>query len=100
MNKKSLLFALLPFLLLIQTVAAEPMFPKEGLVAIGIGLAIGLAGLGAGIGMGTVGASACAAICEKPEIASKTILYIVFIEAIAIYAFVISVMMIPVVVGG
>ena len=95
------MFALLPILLSIQTVAAEnSAIPKEGLVALGIGIAIGLAGLGAGYGMGMVGASACAAIAEKPEIASKTIIFVILIEAIAIYAFVIAIMMIPAVIGG
>ncbi len=59
-------------------------------LALGAGLAIGLAGIGAGIGMGTASAAALGAITEKPETFGKSILYVVFIEAIAIYGFVIA----------
>ena len=60
---------------------------------IGAGLAIGLAGLGAGLGMGTASAAAIGAIAEKPEMFSKTLIFIVFIEAIAIYGLVIAFML-------
>ena len=66
--------------------------PEIGYALIGAGLAIGLAGLGAGLGMGTAGAAAIGALAEKPEVFSKTLIYIVFIEAIAIYGLVISFM--------
>lgn len=59
-------------------------------LAIGAGLAIGLAGIGGGMGMGTASAAALGAITEKPETFGKSILYVVFIEAIAIYGFVIA----------
>lgn len=59
-------------------------------LAIGAGLALGIAGAGAGIGMGTASAAALGAITEKPETFGKSILYVVFIEAIAIYGFVIA----------
>ncbi|TFG06340.1 V-type ATP synthase subunit K [Candidatus Thorarchaeota archaeon] len=59
-------------------------------LAIGAGLAIGLAGIGGALGMGTASAAALGAITEKPETFGKSILYVVFIEAIAIYGFVIA----------
>nr|MDO8081793.1 ATP synthase subunit C [Candidatus Freyarchaeota archaeon] len=59
-------------------------------IGIGAGLAVGLAGLGAGLGMGTASAAAIGAISEKPEVFGRSIIYIVLIEAIAIYGFVIS----------
>ena len=59
-------------------------------LAVGAGLAIGLAGIGGGMGMGTASAAALGAITEKPETFGKSILYVVFIEAIAIYGFVIA----------
>ncbi|MEM1569935.1 MAG: hypothetical protein QXM89_04300 [Candidatus Bathyarchaeia archaeon] len=37
--------------------------------------------------------AAIGAVAEKPEIASSTLIYIVFIEAIAIYALIIALMM-------
>jgi V/A-type H+-transporting ATPase subunit K len=59
-------------------------------LAIGAGLALGLAGFGSALGMGTASAAALGAITEKPETFGKSILYVVFIEAIAIYGFVIA----------
>jgi len=57
-----------------------------GLAILGACLVLGLAGLGVGIGMGTLGAAGAGAITEKPEVFSRIILMIVFVEAIAIYA--------------
>ena len=59
-------------------------------LAIGAGLVLGLAGIGASLGMGTASAAALGAITEKPENFGKSILYVVFIEAVAIYGFVIA----------
>ncbi|WP_455279905.1 ATP synthase subunit C [[Eubacterium] cellulosolvens] len=64
----------------------------SGYKLIGAGMAIGLAGLGAGVGMGTASAAAIGAMAEKPETFSKSLIYIVFIEAIAIYGLVIAFM--------
>ncbi len=72
-------------------------------LAIGAGLALGLAGVGAAIGMGTASAAALGAITEKPETFGKSILYVVFIEAVAIYGFVIAFLLvgyIPGLAGG
>jgi V/A-type H+-transporting ATPase subunit K len=63
-------------------------------LAVGAGLAIGLAGIGASLGMGTASAAALGAITEKPETFGKSILYVVFIEAVAIYGFVIAFLLI------
>ncbi len=62
-------------------------------LAVGAGLAVGLAGIGGAIGMGTASAAALGAITEKPETFGKSILYVVFIEVIAIYGFVIAFML-------
>jgi V/A-type H+-transporting ATPase subunit K len=72
-------------------------------LAVGAGLALGLAGIGAGLGMGTASAAALGAITEKPETFGKSILYVVFIEAVAIYGFVIAFLLsgyIGTIVGG
>jgi len=57
-----------------------------GLAVLGAGVVLGLAGLGVGIGLGTLGAAGAGAVAEKPEVFTKVILFIVFVEAIAIYA--------------
>jgi V/A-type H+-transporting ATPase subunit K len=59
--------------------------PEKGLYLIGAGIAAGLAALGAGLGLGTASAAAIAAIAEKAELFGRTLVYIVLIEAIAIY---------------
>ena len=57
-----------------------------GLAVLSAGLVLGLAGLGVGLGMGTLGAAGAGAVAERPEVFTKIILFIVFLEAIAIYA--------------
>jgi F-type H+-transporting ATPase subunit c len=70
----------------------------KGLIAIGAALAIGLAACGAAISIGLASAKAFDASARQPEIAGKiqTILMtsIVFIEATAIYALVVSLLLI------
>jgi len=71
-------------------------------LAIGAGLVLGLTGIGASLGMGTASAAALGAITEKPETFGKSILYVVFIEAVAIYGFVIAFLLvgyIPLLIG-
>ena len=66
---------------------------SAGLAKLGAGFAIGLAGLGAGIGMGIVSSASLAAMVDKPELFSRAILFIVLIEAIAIYCLVVAFML-------
>ena len=65
-----------------------------GLVGIGAGIAIGIAACGAGIGIGTAAGNAFEAVARQPEMFGKiqTLLFtaIIFIEATAIYALVVS----------
>ncbi|MGY5858447.1 MAG: ATP synthase subunit C [Candidatus Thorarchaeota archaeon] len=73
----------------------QPLQVVEGAIgifglALGAGLSLGLTGIGASLGMGTASAAALGAITEKPETFGKSILYVVFIEAVAIYGFVIA----------
>ena len=58
---------------------------QSGLLIVGAGIAAGLASCGAGIGLGTASAAAIGAIAEKPEMLGRTLLFVVLIEAIAIY---------------
>ena len=61
---------------------------------------MGLVGLGCGLGMSMASSAAIAAITEKPEIFGKTVLYVVFIEAIAIYGLIISIILAGYAYGG
>ena len=71
---------------------------SNGLVGVGAGLAMGLGACGAAIGIGFASAKALEAAARQPEIFSKlqTMLLtsIVFIESIAIYALVVSLLLI------
>jgi len=64
-----------------------------GFSRIGSGIAIGFAACGAGIGLGTVSAAAIGAIAEKPELFGRTMIYVVFVEAVAIYGLVIALLL-------
>ena len=65
--------------------AATTGTSNSGLLIVGAGIAAGLASCGAGIGLGTASAAAIGAIAEKPEMLGRTLLFVVLIEAIAIY---------------
>ncbi|MEM0083654.1 MAG: ATP synthase subunit C [Candidatus Nezhaarchaeales archaeon] len=71
----------------------EAEFAGIGLSKLGAGMAIGFAALGAGIGLGTASAAAIGVIAEKPELFGRTIIYIVFVEAVAIYGLVIALLL-------
>jgi V/A-type H+-transporting ATPase subunit K len=81
-------------MILTKQISGQPqaLTDQLGFTMIGAGLAIGLAGLGAGLGMGTASAAAIGAVAEKPEVFARTLIYIVFIEAIAIYGLVVAFM--------
>ncbi|MFA5034267.1 MAG: ATP synthase F0 subunit C [Candidatus Margulisiibacteriota bacterium] len=65
---------------------------------LGAGLSIGLAGIGAGIGVGLIGEKAIESMSRQPEMAGQirttAILFIAFVEAIALYALVISLLLV------
>jgi V/A-type H+-transporting ATPase subunit K len=67
------------------TQSADSVASEKGLFLVGAGIAAGLASCGAGIGLGTASAAAIGAIAEKPEMLGRTLLFVVLIEAIAIY---------------
>lgn len=71
----------------------EAEFARISLSKLGAGVAIGFAALGAGIGLGTASAAAIGVIAEKPELFGRTIIYIVFVEAVAIYGLVIALLL-------
>jgi F-type H+-transporting ATPase subunit c len=66
----------------------------RGYIALAAGLAVGMAGIGAALGQGRAVAAAMESIGRNPNAASNIqtpmIIGIAFIEALAIYAFVIA----------
>ncbi len=71
-----------------QTDTTTPLGSNKFLAA---GLAFGLAAAGAGYALGQSGAAAIAAVVEKPEIRTSALVFVALAEAIAIYGFVIAI---------
>lgn len=98
LSKKTAKFAIILFsiavaILLMSTgVFAQTTAPDLG--PIGAALAVGIAGLGAAIGMGMAGSAAIGAIVEKPDLFGKAFLFIVLIEAVAIYGLLVSILLV------
>ena len=61
-----------------------------GEIAIAAGIAIGIAGGAAALALGTAASAAIAAITEKEELFGKALIFIVLIEGIAIFGFLIA----------
>ena len=68
--------------------------PNIGLMALGAGIAIAIAGFGAAIGLGMATSAIAAAGAERPEIIGRFFIFIVFIEALAIYALIVAIFII------
>jgi F-type H+-transporting ATPase subunit c len=87
---------LLPLAAFAQDAGASGGDGKWGL-ALGAGLAIGLAGLGCGIGQGLTAGNTTAGIARNPQAApamfTNFMLGMVLIESIAIYGFVIGILL-------
>lgn len=68
--------------------------PSRGYLALAAGIAVGIAGFGAALGQGRAVAAAMESIGRNPNAAASIqtpmIIGIAFIEALAIYAFVIA----------
>ncbi len=71
----------------------EAMPPEVG-AYIGAGLAVGLAGLGSSIGMGTASSAAIGAISENEDLFGTALIFVVLIEAVAIYGLLIAILLI------
>lgn len=75
----------------------DPLMTTEGLKYLGAAAAIGLSGLGAGYAIAAAGSASIGAIAEKPDLFGKTMIYVAFAEAIAIYGLLISLILLFVV---
>jgi F-type H+-transporting ATPase subunit c len=75
-------------------ILAQEILSPQALSVLGAGLAIGLGALGPGIGIGILASGALQAIGRNPEatpqIQLNMVLAIAFVEAIAIYALVVA----------
>lgn len=77
---------------------ADNLFSAFAWIALGAGLGIGIAAAGCGIGMGNGAGAALGGIARNPGAAGKIftpfIIALALIEALAIYAFVISILLV------
>jgi len=71
-----------------------------GLVAVGAGIAILGGAIGTGIAQAAIGSSAIGVIAEKPEEATKLIIWVAIPETIVIFGFVIALLMVLSITGG
>ncbi len=65
--------------------------PLGGDKFLAASLAFGMAAAGAGYALGQSGAAAIAAVVEKPEVRTSALVFVALAEAIAIYGFVIAI---------
>ena len=94
--KTNKIFITIAILIAVIILAANSVFAAEpgDLTPIGAALAIGIAGAAASIGMGMAGSAAVGAITEKPEIFGKAFLFVVLIEAVAIYGLLVAILLV------
>lgn len=69
-------------------------FTQEAGQFVGAGLAVGLAGLGSSIGMGNASSAAIGAISEDESLFGTSLIFVVLIEAVAIYGLLIALLLI------
>ena len=79
-------------LLPVVSSASEVGITDTGMAYIGAALAVGLSTIAGGIAVGLVGAAAMGAVGEKPEISGKALIFLGLAEGIAIYGFIIAIM--------
>jgi V/A-type H+-transporting ATPase subunit K len=95
--KTNKIFIVIAILIAVIVLASNGVFAAAepgDLTPIGAALAIGIAGSAAAIGMGMAGSAAVGAITEKPEIFGKAFLFIVLIEAVAIYGLLVAILLV------
>ena len=77
-----------------QDTATDGGFSPEAGKFIGAGLAVGLAGFGSSIGMGSAASAAIGAISEDEKMFGTALIFVVLIEAVAIYGLLVALLLI------
>ena len=65
----------------------------DGLIAIGVGLAIGLAGIGTGVSQGPIGSGVVGAVAEDRSFLGLGIVFIALPETIVIFGLVFAILL-------
>lgn len=63
---------------------------SSGLIAVGVGLAIGLSALGTGVAQARIGASAVGAVAEKPSMFGTGLIFLLLPETLVIFGFLLA----------
>ena len=73
--------------------AAGNFLTSGGAMAIGAGIAMGLSALAAAWSQGTLGAAAMGAVAERPELEKNVLIYIVLPKVLAVFGFLVAVLL-------
>jgi len=66
---------------------------SNGIVAVGVGLAIGLSALGTGWAQSRIGAAAVGAVAEKPSMFGTGLIFLLLPETLVIFGFLLAFLM-------
>ena len=92
--KIRILFILVFFLLCMLTFAGQAAAAdgssNSGLIAVGMGLAVGLSALGTGLAQARIGAAGLGSAVEKPESLGLALIFLLLPETLVIFGLVIA----------
>lgn len=66
---------------------------SEAGIALGAGLAMGLSALAAAWSQGSLGSAVMGVVAERPEFEGKAIIYVVLPEVLAVFGFLVAVLL-------
>jgi len=73
-----------------ETVHGGASFESHGMIAIGMGLAVGLSALGTGLAQARIGAAGLGSAVEKPESLGLALIFLLLPETLVIFGLVIA----------
>jgi V/A-type H+-transporting ATPase subunit K len=76
-----------------ETMVSGPILDAQGAMAIGAGIAMGISALAAAWSQGTLGSSAMGVVAERPEFEKNILIYIVLPEVLAVFGFLVAVLL-------
>jgi len=72
---------------------AVAQMSSEGMIAVGAGIAMGVSALAAAWSQGTLGSAAMGVVAERPEFEKNVLIYVVLPEVLAVFGFLIGVLL-------
>ena len=78
---------------MVDATTAGNFLTSDGAIAIGAGIAMGLSALAAAWSQGSLGAAAMGAVAERPEMEKNVLIYIVLPEVLAVFGFLVAVLL-------